>query len=100
MPEEDFAQWLQQQRKEANLTLRELADKLGVKHSYLSQLENGLATPSEDLARRIAAVFGADEERVVFLARNVAGLIREIKEKYPNQASSYFRKVIRGERKE
>ena len=95
MAEETFAEWLQGQRKDAGLTLRELADKLGVKHSYLSQLENRLAQPSEDLARRIAYVFGADEERVVFMARDVAGQIRKIKAKYPHQAATYFRKVIK-----
>ncbi len=99
MDKESFSEWLQNQRKAADLTLRELAEKLGVKHSYLSQLENRLASPSEDLARRIAQVFEADEERVVFLARNVAGLIREIKQKYPHQAPAYFRKVIRQEDK-
>jgi transcriptional regulator with XRE-family HTH domain len=95
--EESFGEWLQKQRKAANLTLRELAEKLGVKHSYLSQLENRIASPSEDLARRIAQVFEADEERVVFLARDVARQIREIKEKYPHQAPAYFRRVIREE---
>jgi transcriptional regulator with XRE-family HTH domain len=76
-----------------------LADKLGVKHSYLSQIENRLAIPSEELARKIAQVFGQDEERVVFLARDVPKQIREIKEKYPHQAPAYFRRVIRKEDK-
>jgi len=98
--EKSFGEWLQKQRKAANLTLRELANKLGVKHSYLSQLENRLAMPSEELARKIARVFSADAEMVVFLARNVAGKIREIKEKFPHEAPAYFRKVIREEGKQ
>ena len=99
MEEETFGEWLQNRRKAADLTLRELAEKLGVKHSYLSQLENRLAIPGEELAQRIARVFGADEERVVFLARDVAGQIREIKEKYPRQAPMYFRRAMRQEDK-
>ena len=98
MGEESFAEWLKEQRRNADLTLRELAEKLNVKHPYLSQLENDLAMPGEDLARRIAQVFHADEEHVVFLAREVGKQIREINEKFPNQAPTYFRRVVREEK--
>jgi transcriptional regulator with XRE-family HTH domain len=98
--EETFAGWLREQRKAKGLTLRELAGQLGVKHPYLSQLENQLATPSEDLARRIAQAFGADEEKVLFLARDVRGQIMEIKEKYPREAPAYFRRVAGGNDKQ
>jgi transcriptional regulator with XRE-family HTH domain len=93
--EESFGAWLRRRRQEENLTLRELAEKLGVTHPYLSQVENGVATPGEELARKAARLFGASEEEVVFAAREVAKLIRDLKETYPHEAPKYFRRVLR-----
>lgn len=95
MQDQSFGEWLKQQRQARGLTLRELADQLGVKHPYVSQIENGMAMPSEELARKIAAIFGADEEEVVFRAREVGKTIREIQQKFPKQATAYFRRVMK-----
>jgi transcriptional regulator with XRE-family HTH domain len=93
MNDQAFGQWLKEQRQASNLTLRKLAEQLDVKHPYLSQIENGLAMPSEELARKIAALFGADPEEIVFRAREVAQTIDHIREKFPKQAAAYFRRV-------
>lgn len=78
-------------RKEQGLSLRAVAKKLGgVSFSYLSQLENDRATPSEDLARRIAKTYGANEEALVFVARKVSQTIDELKQKYPKMTQRYF----------
>lgn len=93
---ETFGELLKRLRTENDLTLRELAEKLGVKHSYLSQLETGMAEmPSEDLARKVAKEFNQDEEKIVFLARKIPEQIQKIKEKYPKVAPSYFRKILK-----
>ena len=93
MNDQTFGQWLKEHRQARDLTLRSLAEQLGVKHPYLSQIENGLAMPSEELAGKIAIIFGADPEEIVFLAREVAQTIDQIREKFPKQAAAYFRRV-------
>ena len=93
MQDERFSDVLKTLRKKSGHTLREAASQLGINHSYLSQLETGLAKPSEDLARKIALFFGEDPERLVFLARDIPKVIKEIRDKFPNVAPSYFRKA-------
>lgn len=94
--EKTFGALLRRLRQEKDLTLRELAQRLGINHAYLSQLETGLVDkPSEELARKIALEFGEDEERLVFLARKIQEQIQDIRDKYPKVAPSYFRKILK-----
>jgi transcriptional regulator with XRE-family HTH domain len=82
-------------RRAKNLTLREAAGHLDINHAYLSQLETGLAKPSEELASRIARLYGADVEELVFLARDMPQVIEDIKKKFPNVSPAYFRKMLK-----
>ena len=62
-----ISEMLKEARKEANMTQKELADKVGAKKSYISRLENGkcdiqLSTLyrifETGLGRRISLIFG------------------------------------------
>ncbi len=46
--------YLKEQRVEAELSLRQLADRAGVSNPYLSQIERGLRRPSADVLQQIA----------------------------------------------
>ena len=46
--------YLRDQRRGAQLTLRQLADQAGVSNPYLSQIERGLRRPSADVLQQIA----------------------------------------------
>ncbi|MGL5809713.1 MAG: helix-turn-helix domain-containing protein [Nocardioides sp.] len=46
--------YLKQQRIDAELTLRQLADRAGVSNPYLSQIERGLRKPSAEVLQQIA----------------------------------------------
>ena len=92
---ETFGKILKKRRMEKALTLRQLAAEVDTNFAYLSQLEADLAKPSEDLVKRIAKYFGEDEEKLIFLARNISAQIQEIKDKFPNIAPSYFRKAAK-----
>ena len=97
--QDNFPKILKRLRTDKGLTLRQLADEVDSNFAYLSQLEAGLAKPSEELVRRIAKYFVQDEEKLVFLARDIPGQIREIKEKFPNVAPNYFRRAARKDKK-
>jgi len=46
--------YLRDQRRGAQLTLRQLADQAGVSNPYLSQIERGLRKPSADVLQQLA----------------------------------------------
>jgi transcriptional regulator with XRE-family HTH domain len=46
--------FLQEQRRHAQLSLRQLADQAGVSNPYLSQIERGIRKPSADVLQQIA----------------------------------------------
>ncbi|MBA3265262.1 MAG: helix-turn-helix domain-containing protein [Nocardioidaceae bacterium] len=46
--------FLLEQRRGAQLTLRQLADRAGVSNPYLSQIERGLRKPSADVLQQLA----------------------------------------------
>jgi len=46
--------YLRDQRRGAQLSLRQLADQAGVSNPYLSQIERGLRRPSADILQQIA----------------------------------------------
>lgn len=66
-----LGEFIRSQRRLANLSLRELADKTNVSNPYLSQLERGLHEPSVRVLKAIAA--GLDLSAEVILAE--AGLL-------------------------
>lgn len=91
---ETFGQVLRRLRNDRKWTLRDLEKKIGVKYAYLSQLEAGLAKPSEELAKRLANLFKEDEEKFIFLARDIPKVINDLKKKFPKQAPLFFRKAL------
>ncbi|HVT69920.1 MAG TPA: helix-turn-helix domain-containing protein [Trebonia sp.] len=46
--------YIRQQREQAKISLRQLADQAGVSNPYLSQIERGLRRPSAEILQQIA----------------------------------------------
>lgn len=46
--------YIRQQREQARISLRQLAEQAGVPNSYLSQVEQGLRKPSADILQQVA----------------------------------------------
>lgn len=52
---------LRNARKQAGLSTRQLAKEVGVHHSYIGHIENGLKTnPAAELLQKLADVLGLD----------------------------------------
>jgi len=51
---ESLGAFLKEQRRGAQLTLRQLADQTGVSNPYLSQIERGLRKPSAEVLQQLA----------------------------------------------
>ncbi|MGH3354388.1 MAG: helix-turn-helix domain-containing protein [Nocardioidaceae bacterium] len=51
---ENLGEYLRDQRREARLSLRQLAEQAGVSNPYLSQIERGLRRPSAEVLQQLA----------------------------------------------
>ncbi|HLR85287.1 MAG TPA: helix-turn-helix transcriptional regulator [Nocardioidaceae bacterium] len=51
---ESLGEYLHDQRRQAQLSLRQLADQAGVSNPYLSQIERGVRKPSAEVLQQIA----------------------------------------------
>lgn len=60
-----FGEKLRTLRKNWGYTLKELGDRLGVHHTYVSQLEMGKSTPNAAMILKIADLFGVDLNRLM-----------------------------------
>jgi transcriptional regulator with XRE-family HTH domain len=49
-----IGEYIRQQREQAKISLRQLAEQAGVSNPYLSQVERGLRKPSADILQQIA----------------------------------------------
>ncbi len=62
MAKVDVGEFLREQRRSAQLSLRQLADLTGVSNPYLSQIERGLRKPSADVLQQIAKALRISSE--------------------------------------
>ncbi|MCY7400037.1 MAG: helix-turn-helix transcriptional regulator [Nocardioides sp.] len=56
--------YLKEQRLGAQLSLRQLADQVGVSNPYLSQIERGLRKPSADVLQQLARALRVSAEQL------------------------------------
>jgi transcriptional regulator with XRE-family HTH domain len=56
--------YLKEQRLAARLSLRQLADQVGVSNPYLSQIERGLRKPSAEVLQQIAKALRISAEQL------------------------------------
>jgi transcriptional regulator with XRE-family HTH domain len=60
-----FGAYLRSQRRLANLSLREMADRTKVSNAYLSQIERGMHAPSVRVLRSIARALDLSAEAML-----------------------------------
>ncbi|MGL5825639.1 MAG: helix-turn-helix domain-containing protein [Nocardioides sp.] len=65
---ESLGDYLKTQRVDAQLSLRQLADRAGVSNPYLSQIERGLRRPSADVLQQIAKALRISAEQLYLRA--------------------------------
>ena len=79
METQEFRARLRELRKQAGLSQRELADKLGINFTYLSKIESGvMPPPSEKVILRLAEVLNADKDELMTLAGKIPSDIAQI----------------------
>src|SRR5438105_15618835 len=59
-----IGEYIREQREQARISLRQLAQQAGVSNPYLSQVERGLRKPSADILQQIAKGLRISAERL------------------------------------
>ena len=70
-----FGEVIRERRRHANLTQREVADRIATSTPYIGHLESGKRHPSEEIVARLADVLGFDPRELFFLANPKAHAI-------------------------
>ena len=86
-----FGRLLRQLRGEAKVGIKTLAPELGVSYTYLSKLENGATSPSDEFVDRVANYFRHDKNRVLLAAGKVPDEILQILRENPDQALQFLK---------
>lgn len=63
-----LGEFLKEQRRSAQLTLRQLAEQAGVSNPYLSQIERGLRRPSAEVLQQVARALQISAEALYMRA--------------------------------
>ncbi|MBF4769204.1 helix-turn-helix transcriptional regulator [Nocardioides agariphilus] len=63
-----LGEYLKEQRTQSRLSLRQLADQVGVSNPYLSQIERGLRRPSAEVLQQLAKALRISAEQLYIRA--------------------------------
>lgn len=73
-----FGQYLRQARHAAELSQRDLTEKVGIDHTYLSKIEAGrMPAPSLETLKRMGEVLGINPDTMIRAAGKVPPCIEE-----------------------
>ena len=83
--------FIRQSRSALGLSLRSLAQQLGVDAAYLSRIESGRVPPSEQMLRKLATVLGRNEDELLLLSGRLPERLRELVSRQPHRAATALR---------
>ena len=84
---------LRERRHELGLSLRELADRLGVSPSLISQIERGRANPSVSTLYALVAELGMSLDELLFNERRAEHAVPEVERGGPIQRASERQRI-------
>ncbi|GAA2744999.1 helix-turn-helix transcriptional regulator [Kitasatospora cinereorecta] len=89
-----LGEYIREQRRNAQYSLRQLADAAGVSNPYLSQIERGLRKPSAEILQQIAKALRISAETLYVQA----GILEERQEEGPGLRAAILADPLIGER--
>ena len=83
------------QRDDPSFSLRQVAERIGIQPSYLSQVERGRAAslPSEETIGRLARELGEDRDVLLAMAGKVSQELKEVILRRPRLFSQLLRQL-------
>jgi transcriptional regulator with XRE-family HTH domain len=71
--------------------IKALARELGISYTYISHIERGKATPSDDLIRKLAEYFHVDEEELLLAAGKFPSDVEKLLYDHPREVVTLLR---------
>lgn len=84
---------IQERRVELDVTQRELAAWAGIKQQYLSKIEHGRETPSDQKIVQIAVALDLDRDELILAAGRIPDDVMRILGQHPDRALGMVRRV-------
>jgi transcriptional regulator with XRE-family HTH domain len=89
-----FGQFVRDRRTAKELSLRKIAELVGVNPTYLSQVEQGNCDPpTAERVRRMAEILGENADELTALAGRVPEDLPRILQKQPARLAAFIREV-------
>lgn len=85
---------LHQLRLEKKISMRALAQKVGVDFSYISQIEHEKRQPSRDVIVRLSVALGADPDEFLVAAGHLPRDVGKILSRDPRRSLLYIREKL------
>lgn len=79
-------------------SLKAAAPEIGVSHAYLSKLENGAQSPSDELLSRLATYYDADADVLSILSGKIPEAVSDALQADPEEAARVLREIFGGRR--
>lgn len=104
----NFGEYISQKRKEKNFTIRELADKLDISFTYLSDVEKGRSKAfKQEILKKIIEVLQLNKDEKDILndlagesQNTIAPDVAEYLKNHPEAVAAFRKNVIRKEKDE
>lgn len=93
-----LGRYLRKLRTRKEKSLKTAAPEIGVSHAYLSKLETGTQSPSEDLLVRLAAYYDADADVLSILDGRIPDDVLTALQAEPEEAARVLRARFGGSR--
>lgn len=81
-------------RKSKHLSLQQVASKMGVDKSYISQLEHSKGSPSETFIKKISKLYNTDRDELTILAGKLPKDIKSILYRNPVAAPAILKEEV------
>lgn len=89
-----FGKRLHRLRLEKKISMRVLAEKVGVDFSYISQIEHEKRQPSRDVIVRLSQALGADPDEFLVTAGYLPHDVGKILSRDPRRSLLYIREQL------
>lgn len=87
----ELGRYLRRLRNRKEKSLKGAAPEIGVSHAYLSKLETGAQSPSDELLERLAAYYEADADVLAILAGRIPDDVLAALQGDPEEAARVLR---------
>lgn len=90
----EFGDVIRERRLSFGLSLRKTAKVVGCDVAYLSRIEAGKISPSDDVVGRLASVLLADESELALMAGRLPASARTAVDKHPREVAAALKEIF------